>query len=104
MKERHTEQPEGHMRRVSHSDELLVPSRSDGRGWSEPTRWGRSVIETKRQRHAVMSWIACWDRSLASDDRSWQGPEEALEARTQLRTQIDEHDQRTGVHSDVASP
>ena len=106
MKERHTEQPKGHMRRVSHGDELLVPSRGDGRGWSESTRWRtrRSVIETKRHWHVVMSWIACWDRSLASDDRSWLGPEEALKARTQLRTQIEEYDQRTGVHSGVAPP
>ena len=94
------------MRRVSPGDELLVRSRGDGPGWSEPTRWGRrrSVIETKRHWHVVMSRIACWDRSLASDDRSWQGPEEALEARTQLRTRIEEYEQRAGVHSDVAPP
>ena len=62
------------------------------------------MLDTKCQRQAVMSWIACWDRSLASDDRSWLGREAALEVRRQLRKQIDEHDQRTGVHSDVASP
>lgn len=106
MKERHTEQPEGQMRRVSHGDELPVRSRDDGPGWSEPTWWvrRRSVIETKRPRHTVMSWIACWDRSRAADDRSWQGRDEAPEAKTQLRKQIEEYDQRADVHPEVAPP
>ena len=60
------------------------------------------MLDTKRQRKAVMTWNDCWDRSLASDDRSWLGREAVLEVRRQLGKQIDEYDQRTVIHPEVS--
>jgi hypothetical protein len=59
------------------------------------------VIDTEHQREATMSWMRYWTESLTAGEQSWQGHEEALEARMQLRTQIEEYDRRPGAHRDV---
>lgn len=53
------------------------------------------MIETERQRQAAVSWIQYWKASIAADEQSWFGQEQARETVMALHTQVDAYDKRT---------
>ena len=52
------------------------------------------MIETDRQRQAVVSWIQYWKASIAAGEQSWFGQEQAQETVMALHAQVDAYGKR----------